>query len=124
MKSRLATSIRCSFLHMNPGGRILVSTLLAVMVTAAAGAQSAAAVSRSAPWAIKILSCAPTPLLLATIFTNGSGCEKGSERNKNRVHDAKNRRVRARAQSQGKHRHDGKTGTPPKQPQSIPQVLK
>ncbi len=33
MKSRLATSIRCSFLHMNLGGRILVSTLLAVMVT-------------------------------------------------------------------------------------------
>ncbi|MGO9591964.1 MAG: hypothetical protein ACLP3K_18190, partial [Candidatus Acidiferrales bacterium] len=29
----LATSIRCSFLHMNLGGRILVSTLLAVMVT-------------------------------------------------------------------------------------------
>ena len=82
MKSRLATSIRCSFLHMNLGGRILVSTLLAVIVTAAAGAQSAPAVSRSAPWAIKILSCAPTPLLLATIFTNRSGCEKGSERNK------------------------------------------
>ena len=45
MKSRLATSIRCSFLHMNLGGRILVSTLLAVIVTAAAGAQSAPAVS-------------------------------------------------------------------------------
>jgi hypothetical protein len=38
MKSRLATSIRCSFLHMNLGGRIRVSTLLAVIVTAAAGA--------------------------------------------------------------------------------------
>src|SRR5258708_23209313 len=45
MKSRLATSIRCSFLHMNLGGRILVSTLLAVIVTAAAGAQSVPAVS-------------------------------------------------------------------------------
>src|SRR5208282_3019053 len=28
------------------------------------------------------ISCAPTPRLLATIFTNRSGCEKGSERNK------------------------------------------
>ena len=44
MKSRLATSIRRSFLHMNLGGRILVSTLLAVIVTATAGAQSAPAV--------------------------------------------------------------------------------
>ena len=33
MKSRLATSIRCSFLRMNRGGRILVSTLVAVIVT-------------------------------------------------------------------------------------------
>ncbi len=40
MKSRLATSIRCSFLRMNLGGRILVSTLVAVIVTAAAGAQN------------------------------------------------------------------------------------
>jgi len=38
MKSRLAT-------YMNLGGRILVLTLLAVIVTAAAGAQSAPAVS-------------------------------------------------------------------------------
>jgi len=38
MKSRLAT-------YMNLGGRILASTLLAVIVTAAAGAQSAPAVS-------------------------------------------------------------------------------
>jgi hypothetical protein len=38
MKSRLAT-------YMNLGGRILVSTLLAVIVTAAAGTQSAPAVS-------------------------------------------------------------------------------
>src|SRR5579859_5849460 len=45
MKSRSATSIACSFLHMNLGGRMLVSTLLAVIVTAAAGAQSAPAVS-------------------------------------------------------------------------------
>jgi hypothetical protein len=45
MKSRLATYIRCSFPCTNLGGRILVSTLLAVMVTAAAGAQSAPAVS-------------------------------------------------------------------------------
>ena len=45
MKSRLATSIRSSFLYMNLGRRILVSTLLAVIVTAAAGAQSAPAVS-------------------------------------------------------------------------------
>jgi hypothetical protein len=37
MKSRLATSIRCSSLYMNLGRRILVSTLLAVIVTAAAG---------------------------------------------------------------------------------------
>src|SRR5882757_2372329 len=33
MKSRLATSICSSFLHMNLGGRILVSTLLVVIVT-------------------------------------------------------------------------------------------
>src|ERR1041385_8078183 len=45
MKSRLATSTRCSFLCMNLGGRILVSTLLAVIVTAAAAAQSAPAVN-------------------------------------------------------------------------------
>jgi hypothetical protein len=45
MKSRWATSMRCSFLCMNLGGRILVSTLLAVIVTAAAGAQSVPAVS-------------------------------------------------------------------------------
>ncbi len=45
MKSRLATSIRCSFLRINLGGRILVSTLVAVIVTAAAGAQSVPAVS-------------------------------------------------------------------------------
>jgi hypothetical protein len=44
-KEGAPTSIRCSFLHMNLGGRILVSTLLAVIVTAAAGAQSAPAVS-------------------------------------------------------------------------------
>jgi hypothetical protein len=44
MKSRLATSIRSSFLHMNLEGRILVPTLLAVIVTAAAGTQSAPAV--------------------------------------------------------------------------------
>src|SRR5258707_7823178 len=41
MKSRLAPSIRHSFLYMNLGGRILVSTLLAVIVTAAAWAQKA-----------------------------------------------------------------------------------
>ncbi len=45
MKSRLATSIRCSFLRMNLGGRILVFTLVVVIVTAAAGAQSAPAIS-------------------------------------------------------------------------------
>ena len=45
MKSRLANSIRCSFLYMNLGRPILASTLLAVIVTAAAGAQSAPAVS-------------------------------------------------------------------------------
>jgi ketosteroid isomerase-like protein len=45
MKSRLANSIRCSFLYMNLGRRILASTLLGVIVTAAAGAQSAPAVS-------------------------------------------------------------------------------
>ena len=45
MKSRLATSIRSSFLYMNLRGRILVPTLLAVIVTVAAGAQSAPAVS-------------------------------------------------------------------------------
>jgi ketosteroid isomerase-like protein len=45
MKARLATSIRSSLPHMNLGGRILVSTLLAVIVTATAGAQSAPAVS-------------------------------------------------------------------------------
>ncbi len=45
MRSRLATSVWCSFLRMNLGGRILVSTLVAVIVTAAAGAQSVPAVS-------------------------------------------------------------------------------
>jgi hypothetical protein len=45
MKSRLAASILCSFLYVNLGGRILVSTLLAVIVTAAAWAQSVPAVS-------------------------------------------------------------------------------
>jgi hypothetical protein len=45
MKSRLATSTRCSFLCMNRVGRILVSTLLAVILTAAAGAQSTPAIS-------------------------------------------------------------------------------
>ena len=45
MKSRLATSIRSSFLYMNLRGRIPVSTLLAVIVTAAGGAQSVPAVS-------------------------------------------------------------------------------
>jgi hypothetical protein len=45
MKSRLATSIRCNFLYMNLGGRLLVSTLLAVILTVAAGAQSAPAVN-------------------------------------------------------------------------------
>jgi ketosteroid isomerase-like protein len=45
MKSRLANSIRRSFLYMNLGRRILASTLLAVIVTAAAGAQNAPAVS-------------------------------------------------------------------------------
>lgn len=45
MNSRLATSICCSFLGMNLGDRILVSTLVAVIVTAAAGAQSVPAVS-------------------------------------------------------------------------------
>ena len=44
MKSRLATSIRSNFL-MNLRGHILASTLLAVIVTVAAGAQSAHAVS-------------------------------------------------------------------------------
>jgi len=45
MKSRLATSILRRSLRMNLGWGILVSTLLAVIVTAAAGAQSAPAVS-------------------------------------------------------------------------------
>src|SRR5215467_7735929 len=48
MKSRLAISTRYSFLCMNLGGRIVVSTLLAVIVTAAAGAQSAPAVNSTA----------------------------------------------------------------------------
>lgn len=45
MKSRTATSTRRGFLYVNLGGRILASTLLAVIVTAAAEAQSASAVS-------------------------------------------------------------------------------
>jgi len=45
MKSRLATSMLSRFLRMNLGRRILVSTLLAVIVTAAAGTQSAPATS-------------------------------------------------------------------------------
>ena len=45
MKSRSAHSIRCTLLYMNLGRRILASTSLAVIVTAAAGAQNAPAVS-------------------------------------------------------------------------------
>ena len=45
MKSRLADSIRCSFLHVDLGRRVLAAALLVVMVTAAAGAQSAPAIS-------------------------------------------------------------------------------
>ena len=45
MKSRLANSMLSRFLRMNLGWGILVSTLLAVIVTAAAGTQSAPAVS-------------------------------------------------------------------------------
>ena len=45
MKSRSVTSIRRGFLHRNLGGGILVSALLAMTVTAAAGAQSAPAMS-------------------------------------------------------------------------------
>jgi len=45
MKSRLATSMLSRFLRMNLGGRILVSMLLAAIVTAAAGTQSAPATS-------------------------------------------------------------------------------
>src|SRR5260370_14447657 len=45
MKSRLATSISSSFRYMNLGRRILVCTLRAVILTAAAGTQSAPAVS-------------------------------------------------------------------------------
>jgi hypothetical protein len=45
MKSRLAASILCSFLYVNLGGRILLSTLLVVIVTAAAWAQTVPAVS-------------------------------------------------------------------------------
>src|SRR3984893_3145355 len=45
MKSRLATSIRSTFLYMNLRGRIPVSTLLAVIVTATALARSASTVT-------------------------------------------------------------------------------
>ena len=45
MKSRLVASKRCSFLGTNLKGRILVSTLLAIIVAAAAWAQSAPAVN-------------------------------------------------------------------------------
>jgi ketosteroid isomerase-like protein len=45
MKSRTATSTRRGFLYMNLGGRILATMLLAVIVTVAAGAQSAPAVN-------------------------------------------------------------------------------
>ena len=45
MKSRSATSIRGSFPRTNLSGRILVCTLLAVILTAAAVAQSAPAMS-------------------------------------------------------------------------------
>ena len=42
----------------------------------------------------------------------------------NRVHDAENRRVRAHAQSQGKHRYDNrKTRTLPKHSQCVPHIL-
>ena len=45
MESRSANPMRCSFLGMNLGRRILAFTVLAVIVTVAAGAQSAPAVS-------------------------------------------------------------------------------
>ena len=45
MKSRSATSICCNFLHTDLGGRILASTLVALILTAAAGAQSAPAMN-------------------------------------------------------------------------------
>ena len=45
MKSRSATSIRRNFLHTDLGGRILASTLVALILTAAAGAQSAPAMN-------------------------------------------------------------------------------
>src|SRR5438045_924175 len=50
MKSRLATSIRSSFLFVNLRELIPVSTLLAVIVTAAAWPQSAPAVSSAEAW--------------------------------------------------------------------------
>ena len=48
MKSRLADSTRCSFLYMDLRRRILAYTFLAVIVTAAAGAQSAPVASPAA----------------------------------------------------------------------------
>ena len=73
MKSRLATSIRSSFLYMNLRGRILVSTLLAVIVTAAAGAQSTPAVSSAeARKAIQATTPAQTNNPVSTAWRRGA----------------------------------------------------
>src|SRR5580700_4107734 len=52
------------------------------------------------------------------------GIAVGQRTQQHGIHDAENGRVGSHAQSQGKHRYDGKTGTFQKQPQSIPHVLK
>src|SRR5271163_1248102 len=52
------------------------------------------------------------------------GIAVGQRTQQHGIHDAENGRVGSHAQSQGKHRRDGKTGTFQKQPQSIPHVLK
>jgi hypothetical protein len=80
---------------MNLGGRILVPTLLAVIVTAAAGAQSASAVSSAEArkaieaghieWAkarVPTITCglpvprAPHPLFRSTLITKGAPPKK------------------------------------------------
>ena len=65
----------------------------------------------------------PHPLIVGHDLHQPVRVRKRKRTQQNRVHDAKNRRVRAHAQSQGKHRYDGKTGTLPKHPQAVPHIL-
>jgi len=59
----------------------------------------------------------PHPPIVGHDLHQPLGMGKGKRTQQNRIHDAENRRIRAYAQSQRKHRYDRKTRTLPKQPQ-------